>query len=54
MMMPGRMGGDSSGTVSCALILYAMAIAVGISVVAGIIPAYRASKLKPAEALRYE
>ena len=29
-------------------------LAVGVSVISGLIPAYRASKLKPVQALRYE
>jgi putative ABC transport system permease protein len=48
----GRMG--ASGIVTPDLLALGMLIAVGISVASGIIPAYRASKLKPVDALRYE
>ncbi|MBN2331342.1 MAG: FtsX-like permease family protein, partial [Candidatus Aenigmarchaeota archaeon] len=48
----GRMFGSTLVTPS--LVFYAMAISIGIGMVAGLIPAYRASKLKPVDALRYE
>ncbi len=50
--MGGRMG--ASGLVTPELLAMGMFIAVGISVASGIIPAYRASRLKPVDALRYE
>ena len=34
--------------------IMALSVSVGIGMLAGIIPAYKASKLKPADALRYE
>jgi putative ABC transport system permease protein len=35
-------------------VIIALSVSVGIGVISGIIPAYRASKLKPVDALRYE
>lgn len=52
---PGGAGRGIGGTlITPSLLFYALAIAIGISTVAGAIPAYRASKLKPVDALRYE
>lgn len=53
-MMGGRMMSGGGNVVSPQLMLFALSIAVGIGVLAGLIPAYRASKLKPVDALRYE
>jgi putative ABC transport system permease protein len=54
----GGMGGMGrifgSTLVTPRLFSYALMIAIGISMLAGAIPAYRASKLKPVDALRYE
>lgn len=46
--------GQFTTAVSWSLLLYAMAISLFIGMSAGVIPAYRASKLKPVDALRYE
>ncbi|MBU0906737.1 MAG: ABC transporter permease [Nanoarchaeota archaeon] len=48
----GRM--FSSTTVTPSLLIAAMVFAVGIGMIAGAVPAYRASRLKPVDALRYE
>lgn len=46
--------GKLEGDISVALIGVALAIAVSVSVLGGLYPAYRASRLSPAAALRYE
>jgi putative ABC transport system permease protein len=53
MRMMG-MGGELTTAVTPMLLIYVILLAVGIGVAAGVIPAYRASKLKPVDALRYE
>ena len=40
--------------VPISLLVEALVVSVGIGMIAGIVPAYRASKLKPVDALRYE
>jgi putative ABC transport system permease protein len=56
--MPALMGGlpMSRGTAIVTINSIAMALSVSVSVgiLAGIIPAYQASKLRPVDALRYE
>jgi putative ABC transport system permease protein len=53
MRMMG-MGGELTTVITPLLLLYAVFLAIGIGIAAGVIPAYRASKLKPVDALRYE
>jgi len=48
------MGGEMTTVITPLLLMYAVLLAIGIGVVSGLIPAYRASKLKPVDALRYE
>jgi putative ABC transport system permease protein len=50
--MMGNMA--SGGGVSPKLIIEGLVLAVLIGVTSGVVPAYRASKLKPVDALRYE
>ncbi|AKB74764.1 Cell division protein FtsX [Methanosarcina lacustris Z-7289] len=47
-------GGSSSSSLSPGLMAFGLILAVVIGVVSGVVPAYRASKLKPVDALRYE
>jgi putative ABC transport system permease protein len=49
-----RGGGTSSVSLSPHLMILGLTLAVIIGIVSGVIPAYRASKLKPVDALRYE
>jgi len=50
------MGSDMAegGGVSISLMVEGLILAVTIGVISGVVPAYRASKLKPVDALRYE
>jgi len=48
------MGGEMTTVITPLLLCYAVLLAIGIGIAAGVIPAYRASKLKPVDALRYE
>jgi putative ABC transport system permease protein len=48
------MGGEMTTVITPLLLIYAVLLAIGIGIAAGVIPAYRASKLKPVDALRYE
>ena len=51
-MMGSDMAG--SGGVSISLMIEGLIMAIAIGVISGVVPAYRASKLKPVDALRYE
>jgi putative ABC transport system permease protein len=53
----GNIGGIPGGVttvVPISLLIEAISVSVAIGMIAGAIPAYRASKLKPVDALRYE
>ncbi len=53
--LQSMMGDDmTSGGVGISLMVEGLALAVLIGVISGVVPAYRASKLKPVDALRYE
>jgi ABC-type antimicrobial peptide transport system, permease component len=49
-----RGGGGTSFSLSPSLMIYGLTLAVLIGVISGVVPAYRASKLRPVDALRYE
>ena len=49
-----RVGSETSLSFSPKLMIFGLALAVLIGVISGAVPAYRASKLKPVDALRYE
>ena len=49
-----RGAGSSSSSLSPGLMAFGLILAVVIGVASGVVPAYRASKLKPVDALRYE
>ena len=57
-VLPSLMGSvpfaRSSGIVSLNSVIMALSVSVSVGIIAGIIPAYQASKLKPVDALRYE
>jgi putative ABC transport system permease protein len=57
-LLPTLMGEEGffrGGTfVSLTSVILAVSISMGIGIVAGLIPAYKASRLKPVDALRYE
>lgn len=52
LFLPG--GGQMSTVISPGLIIGSLFLAIGIGIISGVIPAYRASKLRPVDALRYE
>jgi putative ABC transport system permease protein len=47
-------GGGLNTVIPPSLLIYSMLLSLLIGMIAGVIPAYRASKLKPVDALRYE
>jgi len=47
-------GGSLKTVIPISLLAESLLVSVGIGMIAGAIPAYRASKLKPVDALRYE
>jgi putative ABC transport system permease protein len=49
-----RGGSETSISLSPHLMIFGLSLAVLIGVISGVVPAYRASKLKPVDALRYE
>jgi len=51
---PGRSLITGGGVITLSLAIYGVLLSIGICVLSGFIPAYRASKLKPVKALRYE
>jgi putative ABC transport system permease protein len=56
-VLQAMVGGDSmtsAGGVSPYLIVQGLLLAVTVGVISGVVPAYRASRLKPVDALRYE
>jgi len=53
-MMPMMKGGGTTAVISPELILFVLAFSVVIGTLSGLIPAKRAAKLEPVEALRYE
>ncbi len=53
-MMRGASSGSSEIYFASDLMAFGLLLAVLIGVISGIVPAYRASKLKPVDALRYE
>jgi len=53
--LPGLGGrGGFTTVISPRLMIGALFLAMGIGIGSGVIPAYRASKLRPVDALRYE
>lgn len=46
--------GDAVSIVSLNAVIMALSVSSGAGIIAGMVPAYHASKLKPVDALRYE
>lgn len=53
-LMGAGAGGGMTTAVTPKLLVYALGLSLAMGIVAGVIPAYRASRLKPVDALRYE
>lgn len=54
LMMGGRAASGSVAVITPRIVLLVLSISISIGIISGVIPAYRASKMKPVEALRYE
>jgi putative ABC transport system permease protein len=54
MIGPGMMGGGSMTLITPELVLFAIGFSVFIGIVSGLLPARKAAKLQPVEAMRYE
>ena len=54
MMMGGRASSGSTVIVTPQIVLLVLGFSVLIGIISGVIPAYRASKMRPVDALRYE
>jgi putative ABC transport system permease protein len=55
MIGPGMMGGGGSMTlITPELVLFAIGFSVFIGIASGLLPARKAAKLQPVEAMRYE
>ena len=56
--LPALLGGTplsrDTAIVSMSSVIIALSVSVGVGILAGSIPAYQASKLKPVDALRYD
>lgn len=53
-LMGATGGGGLTTAITPQLLITALLLSIGIGIAAGVIPAYRASKLRPVDALRYE
>ncbi|MGE5317503.1 MAG: ABC transporter permease, partial [Chloroflexota bacterium] len=55
-VLQAMVGGDAATVsgISPKLIVQGLLLAISVGVISGVVPAYRASRLKPVDALRYE